>query len=177
MFKSRYADNIWKTLYPVTIPNYADRTREDLEITGVRLTGISKVDAAVRNSRKEVHIPIIKMVEYHIEGVPLSIAKRETLIAVNRDLSNYLEEWREYISTKFHGKIDSANQKLLRDLESFAKRIYEHMTAIELMPIMIPKLQIGIQAPVVILTEEEKKEKEKPKFESIINLARRNKRF
>lgn len=171
-FPSRYAPAIWDQLYRVMIPEHANLDIDYVKTRGVYITGDRQMDKILKGVKKQVMIPIVRIVEYYNEGVPVEIIDRKDMIEIHKNIEGYLQEWREQLQYTLNmgNKIP---KEFLLSLERVSKIIYNKAKATEVNENIISGLNFGLKSS---LNEIENKEKvadlPKPDYEGITDLVK-----
>lgn len=174
MFKSEHAHLIWDTLYDCYIPEIVTQNTEYLRKFGVRLTGDKTVDIHASKNLTQVKIPIISIMEYFDQGIPVQILKREDMLSMNRDITLYLDEWKN--AMKFDINVTAPPRDLLTTLDKFCKHIYGKATAKEVIGNKIDTMRFGLK-PRLDVRPVSETAPIKPDYEGISKLVRQKTRF
>lgn len=174
-FPSRYATLIWDSLYTCLIPDNLTLNPDYIRKFGVYSTGNTKYDKILENSFNTVKIPIIKILEYYLQGIEIQIPSRDDLIKIHKDIELYLEEWRQHIKYDINLDIDS-NKELIVSLEKLSKYIYNKANPREVIDNLFiqKKAGIGLMNPLQHHIEETKNIN-KPDYDSISKLIKKPK--
>lgn len=174
-FPSKYATKIWDTLYTVYIPDQLTLNKDYIRKFGVHITQNKQIDEMLKTNFVLVKIPIIKILEYFLEGIEIQIPSREDMIQMHKDIENYLTEWKEYLRISIHGNIDAEKHKeLILSLEKLSKYIYEKAKPSELLENLFLKKNnmFGIVTPLQ-MKDEASKPVTKPDYSGISNLIKK----
>lgn len=174
-FPSQYATKIWDSLYTVYIPEQLTLDKQYVRRFGVHITQNKQVDEMLKTNVILVKIPIIKILEYYLEGIEVQIPSREDMIQMHKDMELYLAEWREYLRTSIHGSMDAQNHKdLILSLEKLSKYIYEKARPTEVIDNLFinKKVNLGLMNPIQQHIEINKPI-EKPDYNGISGLIKR----
>lgn len=115
---------IFKELYQCSIPVMQMRTLEDIQMFGTPVSGLPEWDKWMQNERREIMIPISKMVEYWDKGCHISVVKRSDTKRIYDRISAHLEAWADHL--KYSLNVAEAPLEDLRKLDQFANVIYEY---------------------------------------------------
>lgn len=171
-FLSQYAHLIWERLYTVDIPDTLTLNPDYIRKFGVLVSGDKKIDEALSNLYVTVKIPIIRILEYYLNGIDVRIKRREDLIEIHKNIELYLEEWRAHLTHDVN--IDYNEYKdLLNGLEKLSKHIYNKLNTRELISDLFSYKNIGIVNRIKEV-EEQTKEIKKPNYEGISSLIKRH---
>lgn len=176
-FPSKYATKIWNELYTVLIPDIATLNPDYIKIRGVPITENKKLNLLRMNEFTTVMLPIIDIMYYFKEGFPVQIPSREDMIKMHKNIELYLEEWREYIKSSVHGHTDANLYKdIILGLEELSKYIYNKAKPVEVIDniLLKKKVNFGLSNPLQEKIEQEKVIENKPNYNSIKNLIKRN---
>ena len=169
-FISQKAPRIWNTLRNVLIPDQLTMNPEYIRRFGVHITGNKKIDASRINEFVMVKIPIIKILEYFLEGLEVQIPKREDMLSIHEDIEAYLNEWKDYMRESIHGNIGAENNKeLILSLEKLSQHIYAKAKPKEIIKPLRTRAQLGLINPFE-RSQEENKPIDKPDYDGIRNL-------
>lgn len=176
-FCSVHAQKIWDNLYTVYIPDLVTQDAEYLKRFGHHVSQYKPVDEMLKTNLILVKIPIIKILEYYVEGIEIQIPSREDMITMHKHLELYLEEWREYIRNSVHGQVDAELHKdLILSLEKLSKYVYEKAKPRELLENLFlankTRPGIGLVNPLV-RAEQEQRVVDKPDYNSIKQLIKK----
>lgn len=177
MFKSEHAPKIWDNLYTVYIPDQVTLDPEYIKRFGIYITQNKQIDKILENNFILVKIPISKILEYFDMGIEIQIPNREDMITMHKHIELYLGEWKEYIRTSVHGRIDAQNNKdLISCLEKLSKHIYEKAKPKEVIDNLFlnKKINFGILNPIA-QAEQEHKIVKKPDYVGISKLINKKK--
>lgn len=169
-FYSQHAGGIWDDLYTVLIPEQVTMNRDFVKKFGVYTSGNKEIDKMMASNYTTVRIPIIKIVEYFEDGVPVEIPSREDMVTMHKKIELYLEEWRDYIRKSFHGD-PSEHKNLIMNLERLSKHIYLKAKPKEVIENLFTSKKIGLLNPFQEV-KEDAKEVTKPDYNSIAELLR-----
>lgn len=175
VFPSKYATHIWDTLYTVYIPDQLTLNKDYIRRFGVYITQNKQIDEMLKTNFVMVKIPIIKILEYFLDGIEIQIPSREDMIQIHKHIEAYLSEWREHIRTSVHGNIDAQNHKdLILSLEKLSKYIYEKAQPKEVLDNLFLRKEnkIGIMNPMQQHMEMNKPI-QKPDYQGIAMLIKR----
>jgi hypothetical protein len=174
MFKSEHAHLIWDRLYNAYIPDAATQDTEFTRKFGVRLSGDRKIDADIGKYTTHVMIPIIKIVEYFDDGIPVQIPNRDDMLEMNDSITKYLEEWKHAMKYDIH--LTQIPKPLLASLDKFCKYVYGKATAKEIVGSKLDSLRFGIPNRMDPLPESTRFPV-KPDYEGISKLIRQKSQF
>lgn len=164
---------IWDNLYTAYVPDVVTQNTDFLKIFGVRTSGDKKIDEMLSTNTTQVMIPIITIVEYYDQGIPVLIPKREDMLAMNRDITLYLAEW-EY-NMKYDINISEVPRELMISLDKFCKYIYNKATAKEIVGDKINSMRFGLR-PRLEVEPTQETSMIKPDYEGISKLIRQRTR-
>ncbi len=174
-FESEYASLIWDSLYSVSIPDTATQDIEYLKRFGVHVTGVRAIDDMTANNTVMVRIPIIDIVNYYSDGIPVIIHSRQDMLRMREDITKYLGEWEYHI--KHDLNLGTIPDKLLQSLDNFCKYVYGKATAGEVVANKIANMRIGLKSRIDMAPKGDT-EVTKPNYEGIGKLVRqRTRRF
>jgi hypothetical protein len=171
-FDSQHAFKIWDKLYTVRVPDQLTLDPSYIERFGVPVANDPNVDKMMSTNFTTVMIPIIKIMEYFLNGVEVQIPSREDMIQIHKDIEDYLGEWEYYVKHTMHGKTDLEQHKtLISSLEKLSKHIYNRAGPKEVIENLFVETKLGFMSP---LEESMVKEKEpdKPDYTSIMRLIK-----
>lgn len=123
MFDSKFANKIWKKLYTVRIPDRLTLSDSYIRNRGVTTSRDKMYADMMDDNYTTVKIPVIKMLEYYIDGLDLLIPSREDMITIHKDIEGYMMEWRRYMESSINNQ-SSKYASMLLDLEKLSKYIY-----------------------------------------------------
>lgn len=170
-----HSSKIWVQLRRAIIPEELTYDPQYLKKRGLPITGVKEYDSVLSNKKIEVYIPIIKMVEYYNNGIPIEITNREEMINIHRDIELYLNEWRDHIKYSINNDI-TKYKDLLLSLEKFSKAIYDRATSQEVIRQKIENISIGMKSTIQERKEiEEIKHQVKPDYDGILSLVKNKK--
>lgn len=176
-FPSQYAPLIWDELYEVQIPDNLTLDPQYVKVFGTYVTGNKQYDEMIMTNFTTVKIPIIRILEYYLEGIEVRIPRREDMIRMHKNIELYLEEWRQYLTYTINSDRDlEENKKLILGLERLSKVIYEKANARELIDqlFLSRKVNFGLKNPFKEIEEEKEVEKTpKPNYEGISTLIKK----
>lgn len=175
-FPSKYAHEIWDILYEVKIPDALTLDREYIKIFGTYVTGNKQIDESLKTSFTTVKIPIIRILEYYLEGVEIQIPRREDMIAMHKSIERYLQEWKDYITYSINSSDIEKHKKLITGLEKLSKVIYDKATTREVLDNLFigKQVQFGLMNPLARVEEEKKIENtNKPDYEGISTIIKK----
>lgn len=169
-FYSVHAPRIWEDLYTALIPDQVTQNAAHVRVFGTYISGHTEVDRMMENNVTMVKIPIIKMIEYFDNGIPIQIPERESMLEIHRNIEKYLQEWRHHAEVAINSDVPQ-HRDLLLSLEKFSKLIYGKATAKEVMRNPVISLDYGLLNPLSRL-QMEQKEVHKPDYAGIGQLIR-----
>lgn len=164
-FESKYASLIWDNLYTVYIPDQLTLNPDYVRKFGTPSSGNKDVDAMMATNFTMVKIPIIRIAEYHEDGIEIQIPSREDMLKIHKDIELYLSEWRERLTYQINLDVQKSRQ-MLTSLETLSKVIYQKAKPKEVINRLFTRQQFGIINPLDQLDLEEKEEP-KPDYEGI----------
>lgn len=169
-FYSEHAPRIWEDLYTALIPDQVTQNAAHVRVFGTYRSGHSEVDKMMEDNLTMVKIPIIKMVEYYDNGIPVQIPKRESMLAIHRSIEMYLQEWGHHIHHAINSSLPQ-HKELVLSLEKFSKVIYGKAAPKEVVvnPMLAPGL--GLLSPAGRL-QYENQPVTKPDYHGISSLIR-----
>ena len=115
---------LWDNLYNVRVPQLALRSEEDLQYFGTRITGDKGIDRELANQLTTIMIPIVKMVEYHAEGVPVRIVREEDVKTIYDHIQKHIEYWGENAQNNYN--VGNIPYDDLIKMNTFANAISSH---------------------------------------------------
>jgi len=177
IFPSQYASKIWNELYTVLIPDIATLNPDYIKIRGVQILEDRKLNSLRMNEFTTVMLPIIDIMYYFKEGFSIQIPSREDMIKIHKNIELYLEEWKQYIKSSVHGNTDANIYKeIILGLEELSKYIYNKAKPIEVVDNILVKNKVnfGLSNPLQEKIEKEKIVENKPNYNTIKNLIKRN---
>lgn len=170
-FNSLYAARIWQKLYTVLIPTMLTTSPEESRIFGTRSSGDRKVDEMMATNFTTVMIPVIRILEYFVQGLEIQIPSREDMITIHKDIELYLGEWRDHI--KFDINLSLTQHKdLILDLERLSKYIYNKTKYSECLDNLFLNKKSGFLVNPLQRAEEERKPVQKADYEGISKLVK-----
>lgn len=169
-FASQYSSLIWDVLYDVSVPDQLTQSPEYLKRFGAHVTGNKQVDEMLTKNTTHVKIPISTILSYYLNGIEISIHRREDMIKIHKDIELYLGEWREHLKFDLNLEVNQ-NKQLILGLEKLSKELYAKAKPKEVISKLFDKNQFGLYSPLDKM-EEEKKDHQKPDYEGIGQLVR-----
>jgi hypothetical protein len=175
-FNSVYAPRIWDDLYTVLIPDILTQNPDYLRKFGVTVTGNKAFDATISTNHTTVKIPIIKILEYFLQGHCIQIPSRQDMINIHKNIENYLQEWRDYLHSSLHAKVDiELNKELIFGLEKLSKYIYSRAHPQELIDESLTAVaKFGLTTALSKLKQQSQTPQSKPNYSSISELLKPN---
>jgi hypothetical protein len=146
-------------------------TKEQSRLFGTRSSGNKQVDEMMATNFTTVMIPVIKILEYYIDGLEIQIPSREDMITMHKDIELYLGEWREHIKFDINLSL-SEHKDLILDLEKLSKYIYAKTKPSEVVDNLFINKKIGLLINPLQRAEEERKPINKPDYNGIASLIK-----
>lgn len=169
-FYSKYATLLWDKLYRVSIPDQLTLTSSYLKTRGVYISGRRETDSTAMTQFTSVMIPVIKILEYYEDGIEVRIESRDDMLQMYKDITAYLQEWRNHIRNDINLDVEE-NVKLLKALDSLSSYIHDKAKPRELINTNTVRSKFGLMSPLDQL-EEKNKTVEKSNYEGISKLIR-----
>lgn len=170
-FVSQHQHLIWNKLYTVLIPDQYTLDKAYLSKFGTYSSGNKQIDEMMSNNFTTVMIPISKILEYFIDGIPIQIPSRDDMIQMHKDIELYLLEWKDYIKYNVNHNLHSY-QQLILSLEKLSKYIYSKTKPNEVIDTLFMHKTVGGLVSPLQRIQEQKKELNKPDYEGISSLVR-----
>lgn len=101
---------IWHKLYPIIIPYYATRTKEDLDLRGMIYTTNSTEEEKEQWRKRPVTVnyPIWKHLQLYDDGIAIAYPNWEIAVKVYEELITYVKVWDHVLNSNFISKKDKA---------------------------------------------------------------------
>jgi len=173
-FYSEYAPKIWDKLYTVNIPDQVTLNPDYINKFGVHITTDKNINEMISTNFITVMIPVIKILEYFINGIEIQIPSRDDMITMHKDIEGYLNEWYSYTRSSVHGLAEfDQNKQLISSLEKLSKYIFNKASPTEVLDNLFVENKLGLMDPI---TEQSKKNNitDKPDYTSIFSLVKGN---
>lgn len=149
-FYSVHAPRIWEDLYTALIPDQVTQNASHVRVFGTYRSGHPDVDKMMESNVTMVKIPIIRMIEYYDNGIPIQIPDRTSMIEIHRNIEKYLQEWKHHAEHAINSDVPQYRDLLL-SLEKFSKMIYGKAYPDEVVknPLLISRA--GLLSPAAVL--------------------------
>jgi hypothetical protein len=111
-------------LFRCTVPQLRSRSIAEIELFGTLVSGDARYDRENATAMNTVMISIEKMLEYHVAGVPVAVARREDTKIIYEYIKNHLEAWAEVFRNTVNRQLVPVEDLIL--LDELANKVYEH---------------------------------------------------
>lgn len=176
-FRSDYAHRLNENLYVCYVPDEATLDRDYIETFGVPSTGFEDVDEQLSTRKCKVMIPVFMILDYYLKGIDITIPDDDDIIEIHKNITGYLNEWREHLETDINIRV-TEYADLLRGLEELNMALYGMLDYSEYKE-TLPK-QEEFYIPSLLSRVENKREEMpsyKDKYDTIVSVLRDRERY
>lgn len=116
---------IWNLKFHVRVPNLATRSRDHIKAFGTPTSGDPVHDRSAAAELLDTYLSIDKMVQYHHQGVLISLMKGSDALVIYELVVEYLSAWKHFLTTTMLQNPDVPYEDLVA-MNNFIQVLYPH---------------------------------------------------
>ncbi len=126
-----------KSLFKITVPEQQSRNVEDIRRFGVYQSGVEEIDADTHNRWITVMVPLRKILDYSLNGVPIKIRDRKDIKRMYDIIQEYCYYWAHALYSQIN--IGDAPIDELLQYDELAEKLFYFAKYSSTSDMLVPK--------------------------------------
>lgn len=177
-FDSHYAHKLSDNLYLCYVPDEATLDVDYIRTFGVPSTGFKDADEQLSSRKAKVMLNVSSILTYFMDGIDITIPNDDDIIEMHKNITGYLDEWREHLRTDINIRVTEYSE-FLRGLEELNEALYGMIESDEYKELTEPKPEFYVPSFRLDRPKEEdvKIPSYRDKYDTMINVIRDREAF